>query len=106
LTLLAGLLPAPDARAASKSIEVENVRVGFQERFKVGTWTPMWIQLRGGIEPFSGVMEVIANDENDTPTTIRQVVQVGAGASQRVTAYVRTGSNDSDFATLRFIDDK
>ncbi len=65
---------------------------------KVGTWTPVWIQLRGGIDGFSGFLEVISQDEDGTPTTIRQPVQVGPGGSQRVTAYVRPGSQDTDFA--------
>ncbi len=94
------------ASAASRAVEVENIRVGFQERYKVGTWTPVWIQLRGGIDGFNGFLEVVAQDEDGTPTTIRQVVQVPPGTTQRVTSYVRPGSMDPDFATLRFIDGK
>jgi len=101
LTIAAG-----SASAASRAVDVENVRVGFQERYKVGTWTPMWIQLRGGVDGFDGYLEVIAQDEDGTPTTIRQRVQVAPGATQRLTSYVRVGSMDSDFATLRFIDGK
>jgi hypothetical protein len=92
------------ASAASRAVEVENIRVGFQERYKVGTWTPLWIQLRGGIDGFDGLLQVVAQDEDGTPTTISQRVQVAPGATQRVTAYVRPGSMDPDFATLRFID--
>jgi hypothetical protein len=92
------------ASAASRAVDVENVRVGFQERYKVGTWTPVWIQLHGGIDGFNGFLEVITQDEDGTPTTIRQVVQVAPGTTQRVTSYVRPGSMDPDFATLRFID--
>ncbi len=94
------------ASAASRAVEVENVRVGFGERYKVGTWTPVWVQLRGGLDGFSGFLELVAQDEDGTPTTIRQVVQVAPGGSQRVTAYARVGSLDSDFATLRFLDGK
>ena len=94
------------ASAASRAVEVENIRVGFQERYKVGTWTPVWLQLRGGLDGFNGLLEVIAEDEDGTPTVIRQPVQVAAGGTQRVTAYVRPGSMNSDFATLRFRDGK
>ena len=94
------------ALAASRTVEVENIRVGFQERYKVGTWTPVWLQLRGGIDGFAGYLEVDTQDEDGTPTAIRQVVQVAPGATQRVTAYVRPGSQDPDFATLRFLDGK
>jgi hypothetical protein len=94
------------ALADSRTVNVENIRVGFEERFKVGTWTPMWIELRGGIDGFSGVMQVVTDDQDGTPTTFTQPVQVGPGRSQRVTAYVRTGSLDPDFAKLVFIDGK
>ncbi|WP_435021851.1 hypothetical protein TA3x_002592 [Tundrisphaera sp. TA3] len=94
------------ARAAAPAVEVENVRVGFEERFKPGSWTPVWIQLRGGPQGFAGVMELVAPDEYGTETVVRQPVQVGPGQGQRVTAYVRVGSTDPDFATLRFRDGK
>ena len=103
VAVLAGMAGAT-ASAASRAVDVENIRVGFQERYKVGTWTPVWIQLRGGVDGFNGFLELVAQDEDGTPTTIRQVVQVAPGATQRVTSYVRPGSMDADFATLRFID--
>ena len=101
-----GAMAGESAVAASRTVEVENVRVGFRERYKVGTWTPVWIQLRGGLDGFTGTLEMIAQDENGTPNTISQVVQVAPGATQRVTVYVRPGSLDSDFATIRFVDGK
>jgi hypothetical protein len=106
VTLIGALaaMAGSTASAASRAVEVENVRIGFLERYKVGTWTPVWIQLRGGIDGFNGIIELSTQDEDGTASTIRQVVQVGPGGSQRVTAYVRPGSLDSDFATLRFID--
>src|SRR6516162_11657082 len=38
----------PAVPAASPRIQIENLRVGFggTNAFKVGTWTPVWIQLR------------------------------------------------------------
>lgn len=95
-----------EASAANRTVDVENVRLGFGERYKVGTWTPTWIQLRGGPDGFAGYLEVITPDEDGVPTATRQVVQVAPGQQQRVTAYVRTGSLDPDFATLRFVDGK
>ncbi len=97
-------LGSSTVQAASRTVDVENVRVGFQERYKVGTWTPIWIQLRGGVDGFTGILQVITEDEDGTSTVMSQPVQVAPGASQRVTAYVRPGSLDPDFAMLRFID--
>ena len=105
---LASLLgPVSLARAAApKAVEVEDCRVGFDGRYKVGTWTPIFVLLRGGPDGFAGEMHAVVEDENGTPTTVRQVVQVGPGGTQRVTTYVRPGTLTSDFASLRFYDGK
>ncbi len=106
VALLALAWAGGEAPAANRTVDVENVRVGFGERYKVGTWTPTWIQLRGGPDGFAGFVELITPDEDGTPTATRQVVQVAPGANQRLTGYVRTGSLDPDFATIRFVDGK
>jgi hypothetical protein len=71
--------------------------------FKIGTWTPVWVQLRGGNERFSGFMEVIAGDDDGTPTSFRMPVEVGANKSERFTAYARPGSREPEF-TIRLYD--
>ncbi len=92
------------AAPALKPIEVDNIRVGFDEKFKVGTWTPIWVQAHvPGVEPFDGVMEVITDDESGTPTTFSVIARVGAGESTRLIAYTRPGSTMGNI-TLRFID--
>ena len=92
--------------AAPRAIEVEDCRVGFDGRYKVGCWTPVFALLRGGPDGFAGEMLAVVEDENGTPTTVRQPVQIGPGGTQRVTAYVRPGSLSSDFGSLRFVDGK
>jgi hypothetical protein len=109
LALLA--LPSPAVAQRYRGVEVENMRVGFDtsvdfqtsNSFKVGTWTPVWVQLKGGTERFSGMMDVIAADDDGTPTTFRMPVDVGANQSQRFTAYARPGSREPDF-TVRLFD--
>ncbi len=88
-----------------RAVEVENVRIGFDDRFKVGTWTPVRLQLRGGPVGFAGVIELVTNDADGTPTTVRQQVAVAAGGSQRVTLYTRPGSLDAEMF-IRFYDGK
>ena len=107
-SLLVGLSASDrPARAADpRPVAVEDVRVGFDGRYKVGTWTPVWVLLRGGPDGFSGEMDAVVEDENGTPTTVRQAIQVGPGGTQRVTVYVRPGSLDPDFAVLRFFNGK
>ncbi|MBV8555739.1 MAG: hypothetical protein JO116_09245 [Planctomycetaceae bacterium] len=107
--VLAGLLAVPARGAPARpAIEVENLRVGFvsgaeNNLFKVGAWTPVWVQLRAGDERFAGVMEVAVPDDDGTPTAIRQVVEVGARASARFTVYVRAGTIEPEF-TIRLYD--
>jgi hypothetical protein len=118
MALLAVLVFAPGvcsialAQRSSRGPEVENMRVGFDasisalrasNSFKIGTWTPVWVQLRGGNEPFSGLMEVTVGDDDGTPTTFRMQVEVGANESRRFTAYARPGSREPEF-TIRLFD--
>src|SRR4051812_36939831 len=67
--------------ANGAEVEVENLRIGFagntqNNLFKIGTWTPVWVQLKGGGERFTGMMEVEVPDDDGTPTYFRQVVDV------------------------------
>jgi hypothetical protein len=110
--VLAGVVAAPTMAkaAAPRAIEVENLRVGFASNdrnnlFKLGNWTPVWVQLRAGAERFSGVMEVVVPDDDGTPTAFRQVVDVAPDSSARFTSYARPGTADPDF-TIRLFDDR
>ena len=107
LGVVAVLALATTARgAAPRVVTVEDCRVGFDGRYKVGTWTPVVALLRGGPDGFAGELHAVVDDENGTPTTVRQVVQVPPGGTQRVAVYVRPGSLDPDFGRLRFYDPK
>ncbi len=88
--------------AASPRVEVVNLRVGFDasialrspDLFKVGTWTPVWVQLHGGDDRFSGILELLVADDDGTPTSYRMPVDVGPKQTQPLTAYVRPGARD------------
>lgn len=99
------LAAAGPARAASRPVEVENLWIGFgsTNSFKVGTWTPVWVQLRGGEQRFEGIMEVSVADDDGTPTSYFTRVAVDARASVPVPAYVRPGARDPDL-TIRLYD--
>jgi hypothetical protein len=107
------MVGAPTAALAQRSrgVEVENMRVGFDasmalkspNAFKIGTWTPVWVQLRGGSERYSGIMEVSVADDDGTPTVFSMPVEVGPNQSQRFTAYARPGSRQPEF-TVRLLD--
>jgi hypothetical protein len=101
------LVLAAMAQAAPPRIEVENLRIGFgpSNSFKVGTWTPVWVQLRAGDERFNGFMDVVVADDDGTPTSFRLPVDVDARSSQMLTAYVRPGSRDPEL-TIRLLDSR
>jgi hypothetical protein len=104
LLILAALAPAV-ARAAVP-VEIENLRIGFgaDNLFKIGAWTPVWIQLKGGAERFTGFMDVVASDDDGVPTAFRQPVDLPARETRRFSGYVRPGGRDPD-VTIRFYDE-
>ena len=94
---LTGLFPV-----SAPAVEVENLRVGFSSNslnnlFKVGTWTPLEVQLKGGAQRFTGMMVVEVPDDDGTPTAFRLPVDVPAGGSVRYVTYARPGSRDPSF---------
>ncbi len=109
--ILGSTVPALAARSKPKSsgpIEVETLRIGLSSAaqgnlFKLGKWTPLWVQLRAGTARFEGVIEVVVPDDDGTPTIVRQVIDVPAASSTRLTSYARPGTNNPDFL-LRIYD--
>lgn len=107
--LSVGLLAAAvwAAAAGGAEVGVETLRVGFPSNdrpnlFKIGAWTPVWVQLGGGSERFQGTMEVEVPDDQGTPTTFRQAVDVPAGGNARFVTYARPGSRDPNFVIRLF----
>jgi len=103
-----GASAAPAARGAE--VGVENLRVGFSgtsapNQFKVGTWTPVWVHLKGGDDRLAGTMEVEVPDDDGTPTYFRLPVDVPARQSVNVVTYARPGSRDPNFL-IRLRDDR
>lgn len=97
--------PASPAPAAPPA-EVGTPRLGFgsANTFKIGAWTPVWVELKGGAEPFKGFVDVIVGDDDGVPTALRRAVEVPAGESQWVSAQVRPGGRDPEL-TVRFLDE-
>ena len=96
--------PTPD-------VKIENVRVGFgdglsKSGYKIGTWTPVWVDLKGGPSGFSGILEFTAPDDSNTPTTIRRDdVVIAPNAMRTVSLFTRPGSRFGELNT-RVIDPK
>ena len=89
-----------------RPVEVENLRIGFgsTNSFKIGTWTPVWVQLRGGDERFERVHgrgRRRRRRDADVVPACRWTWP--PRPSQRFTAYVRPGSRDPEL-TIRLLD--
>lgn len=110
LAALAALVILPAATAGAADLGFEGVRVGFSgaardNLFKLGAWTPVWIQIRGGPARFDGTLEVEVPDDDGIPTIVRQPVDVPAAELTRIVAYTRPGSGNVE-VSLRLIDDR
>lgn len=94
----------PPLRAATE-LEIESVRVGFGSGnvFRIGSWTPVWIQLRGGSERFSGFLDCVVPDDDGVATSYRLAVELGPRQSERYTAYARPGGRGTEFV-IRLLD--
>lgn len=90
---------AAPARAA-EPVVFEDVRVGFgaEDSFRIGAWTPIWVQLKGGGAPFRGFLDVVIGDDDGSPATVRQAVDLPAGETRTYVAYSRMGGRDSSFS--------
>ena len=89
-------------RPRTPPVTIENIRVGFRQEanaqaFKVGTWTPVRVDLKGGPERFQGVLEVVVPDDDGTPTSSAAPWTSAPGGPATVTAYVRPGSTQPRF---------
>jgi hypothetical protein len=93
---------AVPARAAGAELGVENLRVGFASNtrnnmYRIGNWTPVWVQIRGGAERFAGFLEIEVPDDDGTPTFVRQPIEVAPGDTPpRFVVYVRPGGREVD----------
>ena len=102
LPLLAGLGAGRTAAAAEAPVTIENVRIGYQVgvsegQFKVGAWTPVWIDLKSGPDAFKGLLEVEVSDDDGTPTFVQREVDLAPRTfRQNLVLYARPGSSNSD----------
>lgn len=99
--LLVATLGAPAAMAQGP-IEVENIRVGFNETAKVGAWTPIWLTLKANAA-FQGRVIVSVPDDDDSETSVSRDLTIPAGSTQTVSLNFRAGAPGSEIS-VRFQD--
>lgn len=100
LAMLGSAAPALAAMPA----EVENIRLGFggSDVFKVGAWTLVRVDLKGGGTPFRGFLEVSVGDDDGVPAATRQPVDVPAGEMRSYFAYVRIGGRENQVSAALY----
>jgi hypothetical protein len=77
-------------------LEIVACKLGFSGAWKVGFWTPLRIDLRGGAEPFQGEVELLAPDRDGVLTAVRQEVQLQPGTVATIVLATKIGIRDSD----------
>ena len=109
LALLAATTPA-NARQDEAPVTIENIRVGLSEdpddaSYKLGTWTPVRIDLQGGPQPFSGMLRLTVPDDGGVPSTVVRRVEVPARAGASFLCYARPGDSYAPFQ-VEVLDDR
>jgi hypothetical protein len=90
------LWAAVPARGANEPVTIENVRLGFQDKFKLGTWTPIAVDLKAGLGRFQGIVEVEVADDDGTPTIFRREVDLSPSAFDTIALFARPGSQHGE----------
>ena len=79
--------------------EIVDFQVGFQSRYKVGQWTPVWITFRGGNARTSGAVTLTVPDGDGVPSRVttpdNRPVLLLPGRETTVLLYARFGRVDS-----------
>lgn len=91
--LLSLLLASP--LAAAPTATIGDVQLGLGGRFKLGHWSPVWIELDAGDGPLRGDLQVEVPDGDDLWSSYTggglADVDIPAGESRTVLGYVRVG---------------
>lgn len=105
LCALAAIAGGADAQQVSRP-ELVEIKVGFDDNFKVNFWTPIQVTIRGGSESYTGHVELQTADSDGTLATVvsQQPYQLTPGQLTRASMFVRFGQNDPALE-IRFRDE-
>lgn len=90
----AGECAGPTGSAAA--VEITGVRIGFDGKFKVGFWTPVWVTLNGSNRDVQGRLEITTPDPDGVPVTFSpanadEQVTIAAGKETTLLSYIKPG---------------
>jgi hypothetical protein len=99
------LLMSQHAFAAEPPVKIENVRVGFNDAYKLGTWTPISVDLKAGRQAFSGYLEAVVADDDGTSTYKQIPVAIEPSGFATFHTFVRPGAQNGDMV-VRVLDER
>ncbi len=84
------------AQDQDPDIQIENIRIGFSDNeanqfYKLGTWTPVRVDLQAGAETYQGFIRIRCSDDGGVPTDTYRRVEVPARTTQPFLCYMRPG---------------
>lgn len=74
---------------------IKQVRIGFDNQYKVGFWTPVFVTWSGGQTTRNGQSEILLPDGDGMQTRFVESVMLPAGVEQTVLHYVKFGRVNS-----------
>jgi hypothetical protein len=95
LAVLLTVIFAATASAQDKDPSVTAVSLGFADNYKVGSWTPVEVEIKGGKEPLTGIVTVNVPDGDGVPTTVvsTRPVAIEQGKTTTSRLFVRPGQS-------------
>jgi hypothetical protein len=95
--LLLVALSAPIAARAQEGPEVTGLRIGFAGNYKLGSWTPVQVEITGGTKPAMGIVTITVPDGDGVPTTVSspagRPVAIEPGKKITTRLFVRVGQS-------------
>jgi len=88
---------------------IADAQIGFGGVYKLGCWTPLTVELRGGSQAWTGRVVVTVPDSDGVPTRVvsepDRPVGIDPGQTTRVRLFVRIGQSMSPVQVKFFSDD-
>jgi len=80
---------------------IQNIQIGFDGAYKLGTWAPVRVEILGGSQPLAGRLSITVPDSDGVPTTVAtpadRPLSIEPGAITTARLFIRVGQIDSSF---------
>src|SRR5262245_9982200 len=108
-TLFAAIAPTTAIAQEPPELQIAELRLGFSGAYKLGSWTQAEVVIDGGLEPFTGLVEITARDPEGVPSSTftppDRAIAIVPGQTTRARLFVRPGQ-DGAAIRVRIFDDR